>query len=170
MRANDKGSGRRTQQGVTLVELVMAIVILAGALLGILAAINQATAKSADPVLQMQSQAIARAYLDEILAMDFTDPDGSEAGENRATYDDVDDYDALSNNGCLTTTTACPTLGACVCDQTGAPIGGLAGYAVNVTVANSTLGAVGMLRVDVLVTHPSEPRSAVMFTGYKGNY
>ena len=78
---------------------------------GILSVMNLTTAKSADPMITTQAHAIAQSYLEEILLRDYDDPDGTEFGETRATFDDVDDFDALPTNGCLTTSIACPTLG-----------------------------------------------------------
>ena len=121
-------------------------------------------------MLQSQAQYVARAYLEEILAQGYSDPDAVEAGENRASFDDVDDYNGLSVNGCLSTSAACPSLGTCACDQAGAPMDDLKGYTVTVAVAPTTLGAVGALRVDVNVRHTVHPNVNVTFSSYRTNY
>jgi MSHA pilin protein MshD len=80
--------------GVTLVELVVSIVVIAiagAALAGTLAYLNGTGNTS---ILQAQAQSIANAYLDEILGKNFA-PDGVEA--SRALYDDVRDYNNLVN-------------------------------------------------------------------------
>jgi MSHA pilin protein MshD len=81
----------RDQRGATLIELIVAIVIIAGAagtIVGLLAAMS---GNSANAMSQVQSASIANAYLDEILARSFADPGGPvEAG--RADADDVGDY------------------------------------------------------------------------------
>jgi MSHA pilin protein MshD len=163
-------ASKSTQAGFSLIELVMAIVIISAAVAGVLAVTNQATAKSADPLLQTQAQAIARAYLEEIVAQPYADPDGISATENRATFDNVDDYHALDGNGCLSVSAACPVLGDCVCDQTGAPIDELPGYVVLVNVASTTLGVIAAKRVDVSVWHASNPALRVMFSSYRTDY
>ena len=54
-------------RGFTLIEVIMAIVIISAALAGVLLVINQNTANSVDPVLITQSRSIAQSYLEEIL-------------------------------------------------------------------------------------------------------
>lgn len=162
---------RRRCRGVTLVELVISITVIGVAVAGVLSVMSLRTAHSVDPLLQVQAVAIADAYLEEILLLDFADPDGAEAGENRATYDDVDDYHALAANGCLTTSAGCPGLGDCACDQSGAPLPGLAGYQVGVTVNTEALHtAAGAKRVDVTVTHVDFPDASVRLSGYRSAY
>ncbi len=165
---------RSHSQGATLVELVVTIMVVSIALAGVLTVIEVNTRTSADPMVQHQSIAIAEAYLEEILTREFTDPDGL-GGETRPTYDNVSDYHALANNGCTTTTAACPTLGSCVCDQNGNPIDGLQGYAVNVSVISEDLAGTSIAisapyvwRVQVTVTPPlGDP---VVIGGYRTNY
>ena len=159
-----------TQAGATLIELVMTIIVVAAAVAGVLSNFNFATARSADPMLQTQSQAVARAYLEEVLLRAYADPDTVEAGENRATFDDVDDYHALAANGCLVTSVACPVLGDCPCDQFGNPIDDLFGYAVAVAVVPATLNGVPALRVDVTVSHATASRARVQISGYRTDH
>ena len=105
------------QAGMTMIELVVTIVILAIALLGITFAIQGGVSRSADTTLQVRTVALAQAYLDEILGKRFDEntrvrgvppcrasaPVGRqcsavlepEAGEIRSRYDDVDDYNGL---------------------------------------------------------------------------
>ncbi len=141
-------SGGARQRGVNLIELIISIVIISIACTGVLLVFAQTVRFSADPMIQTQALAIAEAYLDEVLARPLTDPDGTNAGETRATYDNVGDYDNLSNG---------PPQ-----DQNGtvadfAPVDGqpdLAGYQVDVDVtANATVNGVAMSRVDVRVRY-----------------
>ncbi len=55
------------QNGATLIELIITIVVISSALVGILSIINITTRHSADPVVQQQAIAIAESYLEEIL-------------------------------------------------------------------------------------------------------
>lgn len=169
---------RLRARGVTLVELVVAIVVIGTALAGIMVVIVRNTSASADPMIAHQSIAIAEAYLEEILTKNFVAPvTGPEAGETRATYDQVDDYHNLVNNGCLTVvqgytaTASCPTPGSCVCDQRGQPIDGLQNYRVNVLVTTESLSVItasNAERVEVTVTPPSG--GSVIISGYRTNY
>lgn len=102
------------QRGVTLIELVAVIVILAISLAGVTAAISSAISRSSDVMLETRAVALAQSYLDEILSRRFDEnsaprgippcranctaevnfgPDGGET--SRADYDDVDDYHGL---------------------------------------------------------------------------
>lgn len=146
------------------------MVVIGVAVAGVLRVMSLVTASSAEPLFQVQAHAIAQSYLEEILLRDFSDPDASEAGEDRSSYDDVDDYDALANNGCLTTSAACPALGDCACDQFGDPIDALPGYNVNVNVNAVVLNAAPALRVDVTVTHDRIADVNVTLTGHRTNY
>jgi len=107
------------QLGLSLVELVITIVLLAIALAGVTAMLQRGVSRSADTTLQVRSIALAQTYMDEILSKRFDErtrsrgvppchspappartctaeglfgPDGA---ETRARYDDVDDYHGL---------------------------------------------------------------------------
>lgn len=75
--------GRR-QQGLTLIELIVAMVIIAVAVAGVLLAINQSSVASTDPLIRKQAVAIAESLLEEIELMPYTfcdptDPDAATA-------------------------------------------------------------------------------------------
>lgn len=163
----------RWQTGLTLIELVISIVVIAIAVTGVLTIMNRTVASSADPMVRAQAAAIAEGYLEEILLQSFTDPDGSEAGETRATFDDVDDYHNLVNNGCLVATAQCP-LGTCPCDQAGDPNDSLRGYTITVTVADDGNNLNGLpnnddaLRAEVRVQGTAGVD--ITLTGYRACY
>lgn len=132
-----------SQRGATLIELVVAIVIItaaAGTIVGLLAFMSRS---SADAMVQAQTASIANAYLNEILARSFADPDGiPDAG--RANADDVDDYP-----GCLPDTL--------VRDRYGNAVANLGDYRVAVVITQPGLGAVPAAQtrlVQVTVTSP----------------
>ena len=163
------------QRGVTLVELVVTIVVISIGLAGILVVMDRTTRTSADPMVRQQAVAVAEAYLEEILLKPYDEstasgsPEGAlgpEADEtNRTLFDDVNDYHAMANNGCVTTTAACPTLGSCACDHNGNPISSLAGYAVTVQVTATTLNGEAAELVQVSVTDPGG--TIVDLSGYR---
>jgi MSHA pilin protein MshD len=146
------------QSGVTLVELVVTIVVLSLALSGVFLGIQYTARHSADPMIEHQAAAIADAYLEEIMLRDYDDPDGSEAGEVRSTFDDVDDYNGLVNSGAR--------------DQLNNPINGLGQYSVSVDVNATAFGPAGdtvqAKEVTVTVTHPAGVSFEVI--GYRTQY
>jgi MSHA pilin protein MshD len=105
------------QRGITLIELVISIAILAIALVGVTQLLSGGLGRSADTMLESRVGALAQAYLDEILGKRFDENTrdsgvppcrnslgstrlcsmvlGPESGETRATYDDVDDFNGL---------------------------------------------------------------------------
>lgn len=167
---------RRRQQGVTFVELVAAIVIIAVASLGLMMAVGGAAGRSADPMIETQATAIARAYLEEATLAGFCDPEFDPDGDPatgcrqecvtsactgacggvafsaesaRSRFDDVCDYAGLDDNGAR--------------DRLGLALPGLSAYRVQVGVrdAGLTLGdpaltsdAGQVVRIEVTVAHP----------------
>jgi len=65
------------QQGLSLIELIMFIVIVGAAVAGIIGMMAMATQSSADPLVRKQALAIAEAMLEEVRLQPFTycDPD-----------------------------------------------------------------------------------------------
>jgi MSHA pilin protein MshD len=97
-------------KGFSLIELIISIVVLGIALGALSSSLFVGVGRSADPLWQSKMTQLSQAYLDEILSMRYQENtplgggsvgtcsiDGSEAGESsRILYDDVDDYDGLS--------------------------------------------------------------------------
>ncbi|MBI3188713.1 MAG: type II secretion system protein [Gammaproteobacteria bacterium] len=151
-------------KGFTLMEMIVAIVVLTAAVSGILFAFLQNTARSADPMIRQQAIIIAQAYLEEIMLKPYNDPNGGETGSceegagNRIQYDDVADYNCVNDN-------------AGAIDQFGNSLAGLGAYNVTVAVADANMGApaVPARRVDVTVTHDTMPVN-IAITGYRTSY
>jgi len=148
----------RRQSGVTLVELVVAITIVAIGATSILGAMASATSHSADAMVQQQAVAIAQAYLDEILQRWVVDPYGTPSNTGRSSWDTVDQYNGLADTGAH--------------DQFGNAIAALSAYNVAVTVVQSAalpgIGNANARRIDVTVTHA--PSVTVTLSGYRTNY
>ncbi len=161
--------------GVTLVELVITIVIISIALVITVSVIATSVSRSADPLIQHKAVLLAQAYFDEILTKRFAEQTptggvppatdasvctvGSESGETRARFDDVDDYDQLDEKP--------PQL------QTGANPGDYAEYRVQVSVTCSGLAlGLGSDSDAKLITLTVTPPviGPVTFTAYRGNY
>jgi MSHA pilin protein MshD len=185
---------RARSRGLSLIELVVFIVVLAIGFAATLVLYNQAVTGSVDPIVRKQVLAIATSLLEEIESRGFTycDPDdpnvytatsatvgasgctslatveniGPEAGETRAVFDNVNDYDGFKMPN--------PPLIPSMQDITGSTIPGLGAYAVtNVTVvpAGATFSLVDAndaLLITVTVTGPAGV--SVTLQGYRFRY
>jgi len=143
-------------KGFTLLEILLTIVILSIAGTSLMALFASNVRSSADPLIQQQAIAIAEAYLEEISAMAYSDPDGTEVGEARGSFDDVDDYDGLSDDG--------------VVDQSGTTINALSDYNVSISVAADSLSGVNGQRIDVTVSHDGLSDFSVLLSRYRFDY
>jgi MSHA pilin protein MshD len=119
---------KHQQVGATLIELIISIVIISTALAGVLGVVNLTVLHSADPIVQQQAIAIAESYIEEITALPVDDPDGTNTGETRATFDNISDYDGLNDIG--------------VTDQNGNAINNLANYNVSVAIINQNIDSI----------------------------
>lgn len=159
------------QRGATLVELVITIVIISVAIAGVVGAFGLIAGRSADPLNQTRAVALAQIYMDEILSRRYDDntPVGGVPRQmgctinteesDRADYDDVDDYNAIS--------------GAAPENAEGAALtADYANFSVSITVvcAGDEIGLAAdeAKRVDLTVTDPSG--QAYDFSAYKANY
>ncbi|MGH8855692.1 MAG: type IV pilus modification PilV family protein [Telluria sp.] len=131
--------------GITLVELVIAIVIVGAALGGLVAAFAQANRASADPVVTQQMLAIGDSMMEEILLKPFEPADNEGPNPGRAQFNDVGDFNGYASAG--------------IEDIDGNAVDGLGSYGVNVRVAAVALTGVpstDALRVTVTVTHGTQ--------------
>lgn len=152
---------RGRHRGVTLVELVVAITIVAIAVTTILGAFAAVATRSADAMMQQQAISIAESYLTEILqrwVVDPNDPNGTLPNTGRATWDRVDQYNALVE---------APH------DQFGNAIASLSSYTVSVSTSQSSAFSPGVpatdaRRVDITVSYP--PSASVTLSGYRTRY
>ena len=164
-------SSPRREQGFSLLEVIVAIVMLGLIFGGFVTVYATVFHEAAEPQLEAQALAIAGSYLDEVTSRRYRDPDTNAlcgAPEaNRTLFDDVCDYNGLAANGCTTTTVACPALGACACGRDGAPLDGLNGFTVNVSVASATWSGVTGLETQVQVTHVGLGTNSVTLQSFR---
>jgi MSHA pilin protein MshD len=143
------------ERGVTLIELVVSIVVIAIAASAVLGVLASSVGRSADAMVLSQAVSIAEAYLEEIALKPFADPDGADGETLRTDFDDVDDYDGLVDVGAR--------------DQFGVALAPLAQYTVTVSVAPSaalaSVPSADAQRIDVRVTYP--PNVTVALSGYR---
>lgn len=179
------------QQGVTLIELIIAIVVLGIAAVGILNALGRTTALNVDPLLRAQSLALAQSFMDEVTSKPFYPPD-----TDPAFIDDPDSIDPCHND-------EMPDLGVlngearnsllqsiCMFDgydsqthESGikgpedSAITGLDSYSVEVSISpggdsapfdNSSVPANCLLRIEVSATDPSG--STLSLVSYRSSY
>jgi MSHA pilin protein MshD len=115
---------------------------------------NYTVLHSADPMLQHQAVAIAESYLEEVLLHAYSDPDGTSGESLRRLFDDVDDYDGLTDAGAR--------------DQEGTAIAGLEAYTVSVDIADTSLNGVACKQATVRVVHPAD--IDLSLSGYRANF
>lgn len=165
-RSTERACRRSRQRGVTLVELVVAIVIISTAVTAVLGVLRLTAGRSADPLLSRQALAAAEALLQEAMSQPYTATDldgganaiGPEAGEARGSattpFDHVDDYHGLSMSG--------------ITNADGSAIAALAGYSASITVQAQALGGIAAaegLLVTVTVTAPGG--GSLSLAGYR---
>jgi MSHA pilin protein MshD len=114
---------KRSVRGMALIEVVIAIAVIATAAGAVLAASSLGAVQQSRLYVQQQALWVAQAYLDEITGKEFADPDGVNNEVQRNRYDDVTDYAGLLDNGAR--------------DAAGQPIAGLATFTVRVAVTPS---------------------------------
>lgn len=171
----------KDQQGFTMIELIVGIVVLTIALAIVSTLIAPAEEKSADNVLQIKASELGQSLMNDISSRAFDDnsdmsggrvrcgePDaitnpcsvilGAEAGEtNRNLYDDVDDFNGFEER----------------VNATDDPIDdGYNQFTINVSVvyAGIDLGLANDLAKRITVTVTTPLGTAIEFTSHKANF
>ena len=149
----------RRNAGVTLVELIVALVIMGVALAGMVAVYTATTRSSVDPVIAQQMQAIADNIMEEILMKPYATGPGTGA---RINFDDVRDYSGYDSQ-----TQGIP-------DVEGNVIQGLERYKVHVDVLDNkvplaNVPASDTLKIIVTVSLIADPNTTVVLTGWRTN-
>jgi MSHA pilin protein MshD len=186
---------RQRQEGFTLIEVIIFIVVVSAGLAGILSVSNTVVKSSADPMVRKQALTIAESLLEEIVLKEFCDPDtastttkpttcpariDADQEASRNNYDDVHDYSGYCTTAVGGATTACASGIAGIVDATGTP--SLNNYSIWPAVVVSCVGAdlvtaaatciaapyTGFFKVVVSVTDPQS--KVISLTGYRGNY
>lgn len=138
------------QRGFTLIELIIFIVVISAGLAGILSVMNAVVKSSADPMVRKQAMALADSIMEEILLKSYVRATGATPGTDRASYDNVDDYNGLTQ----TAFSDFPPE--------------LSGYVIGITVASPVnMSSVPMKKVTVTVSRGAE---RISMSGYRANY
>ena len=184
--------------GFSLIELVVAIVILSIGTTAFITLVLSTTENSIDPQIRVQGNAIARAYLEEIMLKSFCDPDWDKNTD--ADADPSTDPQNCPVDCNVSACTGCSVIGVGwavearenyddVCDYNGlndvgardqtdaGVIAGLEDYTVDVNVLdtiainlNGLNGGDGeVVRIDITVTHVPTGQTMAL-SSYKANY
>lgn len=178
------------QEGITLVELIISIVIIGIAATALLQSLGFLTTGNVDPMLRSQSNLLAQQMLNEVQSQSFFEPDNdprtdssatpevcpgpeSSTGYDRQVWDNVCDYvnyDSDNDDGL-----------SGIRNKNGALIDGLDDYQVEISVDDSdsvSLGSMSndssacsaprLLRIDLTVTDPRG--QTLQLSGYRASY
>jgi MSHA pilin protein MshD len=134
-----KPIGLRRERGFTLIEMVMALVVIGIAITGVLLAFQTVVRGSADPVIAQQLIAIAESMAEEVSLEPYVPQANviTSTGCSREGFNDVTDFNGYSTSGF-------------VCAADGATLTGLTGYSISVSVAPATVSGVTMKLVTVV--------------------
>ncbi len=124
---NINGFPLAKDQGFTLIELVIGIVVIVIVVSGLFVALTSMSGSSGDPLPRSQAVAIAESYLEEIRLQKYANITScpvvpAPGGRSRFTY--TCHYQGLTDNGAR--------------DQFGNAILGLEAYQISVTIAQSS--------------------------------
>jgi len=139
--------------GVTLVELVVAMVIVGVALAGLVSVYNRASIASTDPLITQQMLAIGETMMEEVMLKPYESTTGTKS--TRAQFDALDDYASYAKQA--------------VTDVDGNAIAGLERYRVAVTVgpAGQTLPSVATSDVKRIVVTVWNGNQNLVLTGWR---
>lgn len=139
-----------SQRGFSLIELVVAITMVAICSTTVMSLMSTIAERSAEVLVQQQAAAIANAYLQEALSKPFAPQAG---GTTHADYNDVADFNFTE-------------VGAR--DQLGNPIAGLSGYRVQVITQPGGITGIPANQVYQVVVTVTDPRGqAYSVTAFK---
>jgi MSHA pilin protein MshD len=146
-------SNKHRMAGVTLVELVVAMVIVGVALAGLVSVYNRASIASTDPLITQQMLAIGETMMEEVMLKPYDSTTGTKS--TRAQYDALDDYASYAKQA--------------VTDVDGNAIAGLERYRVAVAVgpAGQTLPGVATTDVKRIVVTVWNGDQNLVLTGWR---
>lgn len=146
------------QAGMTLVEMIIAIVIIGVGLAGVMTAFNTTVRTSGDPLVTKQMLVLAEEMMEEVLLKPYSPGSGSISGCDRTAADDVSDYHNYNQKPC---------------NLKGEAITLLDNYRVIISVTSgATLGTLttDVKKVTVTVRLGSDSSRDITLTGFRTDY
>ncbi|MDR2187909.1 MAG: prepilin-type N-terminal cleavage/methylation domain-containing protein [Azonexus sp.] len=160
-RGEGRGAGRFAR-GFSLIELIVAIIIISIGVAALMMAFSTGVRGSADPVIGKQMLATAEEMMEEILLKPFhvlgtppangalvCGPAAARDSSGGGVFDDVRDYNGYQTTG--------------ICDIQGNAIPGLASYNLSVATACQPVAGVNMLQVTVTVSRGGDNVTLVSY-------
>ena len=147
----------RRRRGFTLPEALLAIVVLAVGLTGVMLAFSTTMRRGADPMLRLQLLAIAEGLMEEIQLKPYAAlANSAPAGCARDTFNDVADYNGYASTG--------------ICTVDGVAIPALSAYSVRVNVQAGTLGSVAAARRITVTATATQGGESLQVVGWRTDY
>ena len=149
------------QQGFTLIEMIIFIVVVGVGVAGVLPVFTNSIKSSADPMIRKQAAALAESILEEILQKEYANPVGGvtvgaglATAASRQVFDDVDDYKGRT--------------AAEIANMFATSLAPLPGYSVAIGVGNAAaVSGVTMKQVTVTVSKGAE---SITLDGWRASY
>jgi MSHA pilin protein MshD len=145
----------RRQSGFSLVEALVAIVVIGVALAGVISVFSHGARAAAEPVVRKQLVALTEELMDEIQLKPYAVASNTTSGCARNTFNDVSDYHGYPSSGQ-------------VCDIDGNLIAALSAYRLAITVATTTLG--GITEAKLITVTASRGNEAIVLQGWRTNF
>jgi len=134
----------RRQRGFTLIEIVVAIVVIAMAGVSIVGLTSAMATRSAQAMQAQQVATIANSYLQEVMSKPFAPLAG---GATRATHNDASDYNGLDDTGAR--------------DHNDNPIVGLGAYRIQIAVTPTAFNLIPAAQSKLITVSVTDPQGMV---------
>jgi MSHA pilin protein MshD len=147
-------------RGFTMIEMIIAIVIIGVGIAGVMTAFQTVSRNNADPLVRKQLLAIAEEIMEEIQLKPYSDPQSdayaAPSGNARVAFDDIGDYHGYATSGAIY-------------NIDGTAIASLSGFSMSITVQAATLQGVTAAR-KITVTVSRGTSDSLTVVGWRVDY